>query len=365
MSSITAVGESASDPDSTPCVTPGSPAGGEPTTSSRAFWPPLDYVKARGLEVDELIAATGYSEHELREPDRRIPRQAVISLMRALRAASDEPALGFAFAAFVKSETFDLLEYMARASATMRDAMLVAGRYSRIVDGSYRSSIQSIDGRVMWRIDSDWPADVEPTLVEYLLAVLGVVGRRLFGNDIPIQEIWVRWPEPEQKQRYVRAFGFPVRFDAPFNAIVYPAGAIDVPLRHADPTLAKLLERQAEGMLASLVSVDRLSDQVKNLLTEELRGQEPSMQSIARRLGTTSSTLRRRLSAEGTTFKQLLEVTRLELARACLADPRLSINETAFLLGYSDVSTFFKFFRRSTGRTPAQYRKEARAALAS
>jgi len=364
MSSTSDVDETPTGLDATLCVTSGLPVSSERTTSSRAFWPPLDFLKARGIAVDELITCTGYSERELREPDRRIPRQAVISMMRALREATNEPALGFAFAAFVKSETFDLLEYMARASATMRDAMLVAGRYSRIVDDSFRCSIQSIDGRVMWRIDTDWPADVEPTLVEYLLAVLGVVGRRLF-SEIPIQEIWVRWPEPEQKQRYVRAFGFPVRFEAPFNAIVYPAGAVDVPLRHADPTLAKLLERQAEGLLAGLTGVDRLSDHVKLLLSEELRGQEPSMQSIARRLGTTPSTLRRRLSAEGTTFKQLLELTRLELARACLADPRLSINETAFLLGYSDVSTFFKFFRRSTGRTPAQYRKEARAALTS
>jgi AraC-like DNA-binding protein len=333
------------------------------TTVSQAFWPGLDFLNARGLAANALLGPTGYEERDLREPDRRIPRRAALAMLRALSKVSREPALGFALAAFVKSETFDLLDYMARASATLRDAMSVSNRYARIVDDSCHFAIQTIDGRVTWRLDMDWPADVEPVVVEFLLGVLGIVGRRLFRGDVPIEEIWVRWREPQNRAAYVRVFGFPVRFEAPYNAILFPPGILDAPLSGADPALAKLLERQAETLLASLPCVARLSDQVKSLLTEELHGREPSMHCIARRLGTTPSTLRRRLSAEGTTFKRLLELTRLELARACLADRRMTINETAFLLGYSDVSTFFKFFRRSTGRTPAQYRREARGAL--
>jgi AraC-like DNA-binding protein len=339
------------------------PPARELTTVSQAFWPTLDYLKARGLPADALLEPSGYTERDLREPDRRVPRHATLAIFRSLRANATESKLGFALAAFVKTETFDLLEYMARASATVRDAILVASRYARLVDDSCQFSIGTIDRRVLWRLDMDFPPDIEPTVVEFVLGVLAIIGGRLFGAAIPIEEIWLRWPAAEDKQAYARAFGFPVRFDAPYTAIVYPPGALDRPLSGADPALAKLLERQAESLLARRPSVATLSDQVRSLLVEELRGGEPTMQRMARRLGTTPSTLRRRLNAEGTSFKRLLELTRLEVARACLADPRLSINETAFLLGYSDASTFFKFFRRGTGRTPAQYRRETCDAL--
>ena len=141
---------------------------------------------------------------------------------------------------------------------------------------------------------------------------------------------------------------------------MFPAEALERSLPAADPTLTKLLQRQADELLARLPRVESIGDQVRRVIQEELRGGEPSMEQIARRLATTSSTLRRRLSGEGQSFRELLEKTRLELARAYLADPRLSITEVAFRLGFRDASTFFKSFKRWTGRTPADYRRGPR-----
>ncbi len=307
--------------------------------------------------MNSVLAASGYSERELREPDRRLVRSQSVALLEAALSVYDGPGLGFAIARHVTPETFDLLEYAARSSATVREALEVASRYARLADDSVCFELQPLGDRVLWRLDMVWPPAVQAVAVDFLLGVIWIISLRLFGPDLPRSEVWLRRSVGEGEANYVRLLTMPVRFGASADGLLFPAEALEQKLPAADPTLAKLLQRQADELLARLPRVENIGDQVRRVIQEELRGGEPSMEQIARRLATTSSTLRRRLSAEGQSFRELLERTRLELARAYLADPRLSITEVAFRLGFRDASTFFKSFKRWTGCTPAEYRR--------
>jgi AraC-like DNA-binding protein len=327
------------------------------TTSSRTFWPFLDFIRAQGKDVDTVLASSGYSERELREPDRRLVRTQSVALIEAALEIYDGPGLGFAVARYVTPETFDLLEYTARSSATVGEALQVASRYARLADDSVCFELQPLGDRVLWRLDMVWPPVAQPVAVDFLLGVIWIISLRLFGNDMPRSEIWLRRSGAEGEADYVKMLASPVRFGASADGLLFASDGLERRLPDADPALAKLLQRQADELLARLPRVESIGDQVRRVIQEELRGGEPSMEQIARRLATTSSTLRRRLSAEGESFRELLERTRLELARAYLADPRLSITEVAFRLGFRDASTFFKSFKRWTGCTPAEYRR--------
>jgi AraC-like DNA-binding protein len=329
----------------------------EYTTSTRTFWPFLDFLRARGHDLDALLAGTGYSERELREPDRRLVRSQSVALMEAALSVYAGPALGLAVARFVTPETFDLVEYASRSSATVGDAIQVVNRYARLADDSAAFELQPLGDRVLWRLQMVWPPVVDTVAVDYLLGIIWIVSLRLFGQDAPRGEIWLQRPAAADQSYYEKLMILPVRFAATVNGLLFPAEALERSLPAADPTLTKLLQRQADELLSRLPRVESIGDQVRRVIQEELRAGEPSMEQIARRLATTSSTLRRRLSAEGQSFRELLESTRLELARAYLADPRLSITEVAFRLGFRDASTFFKSFKRWTGKTPADYRR--------
>ncbi|WP_394828044.1 helix-turn-helix transcriptional regulator [Pendulispora albinea] len=126
----------------------------------------------------------------------------------------------------------------------------------------------------------------------------------------------------------------------------------------ADPVLANLIGQQAETMLADLRRTST-SDDVRRAVREELRSGAPAMDRIARRLSTTPSTLRRRLSEEGVRYKDLLESARRESAYAYLRDPSLTMTEIAFRLGYRDATAFFRVFKRWTGQTPTEYRRSS------
>ena len=128
----------------------------------------------------------------------------------------------------------------------------------------------------------------------------------------------------------------------------------------ADPVLAGVLDRHAAELLARLPATDSFLANARHAVRQEFQAGDPTMARVARRLGVTPSTLRRRLLDSGTTFRSLRDDLRLELAQIYLRDRSLSIQEVAFLLAFRDVSAFYKSFRRSLGTTPAEYRERCR-----
>jgi AraC-like DNA-binding protein len=89
-----------------------------------------------------------------------------------------------------------------------------------------------------------------------------------------------------------------------------------------------------------------------------MSGCRPDVLMVARELGMSERTLQRRITQQGTTFRQLLNETRHELVREYLRDDSVEITETAFLLGYEDPNSFYRAFRSWEGKTPAEWRSE-------
>jgi len=102
-----------------------------------------------------------------------------------------------------------------------------------------------------------------------------------------------------------------------------------------------------------------VSQECARKIAERLSRGEPSQTDIARQMGMSERTLQRRLAAEESTFHDLLEDARRTIACSYLADRKLAAYEVSFLLGYSEPATFFRAFKRWTGKTPQQYRATA------
>src|SRR6185437_17141686 len=149
-----------------------------------------------------------------------------------------------------------------------------------------------------------------------------------------------------------RIFRGPLRFAQPENALVLPESALELPMVKAGAALKTLLERTASEILQRLPKTDTLIAHVRKLLAEELRGGDPGIARLARRLHTTPRTLRRRLDEAGVTHREILDQLRRDLAHQYLRQEAIAISEVAFLLGYSDASPFHKAFKRWSGVSP-------------
>ena len=141
--------------------------------------------------------------------------------------------------------------------------------------------------------------------------------------------------------------------------MVVDPSALAIRLRSADAALISILEQQANNLLAALPAQDQpFTQAVRKHIVGQLREGEPTAENTAQALFITSRTLHRKLASENTSFRELLQETRQQLAQDYLRDRRLQLSEIAQLLGYSEQSALSRAFKAWTGQTPAQFRKQ-------
>jgi AraC-like DNA-binding protein len=192
--------------------------------------------------------------------------------------------------------------------------------------------------------------------IESTFSALLTTTKTLTGNSLIPDAVWFQHPRPTDISEHQRIFHAPVHFSQPTNRLIFDAGCLDWTVLSANPSLLPMFEQYAEAMLNELSQEDTYTNQVVRAVTHGLKGEVPSIEAIARTLAISVRNLQRELQAEGTSYQQLLDETRKELAVRYLKKPDTPIHDVAFLLGFSEPSAFHRAFKRWTGKTPRAYR---------
>lgn len=328
----------------------------EPGLAHRALWPVVDGLRALGHDTDAILRHANLTV-DFDDPDRRIPHAAAVALWDRAVAVTGDPDIGMHVAERASLASFDIHAYLMRASTTIEEAYRRMCRYQRLIHdvNVVDLSIRGDSAKLKHCLPGGRTAPRQTA--EFLLTAWVRIGRELTGIAWTPLEARFAHPAPEVTAEHARVFGSAVRFRCGENALVFPAGLLGLPCREADPGLAAVLTRQADATLKTLPEVTTWSGRLRAALAEELDGGNPSIANVAAKLATSPRTLQRGLANEGTTFGEVLEALRFELAKNYLADARLPVARIAFLLGYSEAASFHRMFRRFSGRTPASFRR--------
>ena len=190
---------------------------------------------------------------------------------------------------------------------------------------------------------------------DYAVGMIVRMCRLTLGEFIAPVAIAIERPAPQAPERWEYELATHVTFEADVTRITWARADIMDPLVTGDPALARVNDDQTQAYLDSFMS-QSTSREVVNKIVDRLPDGPPSQELIAADLSVSNRTLQRKLKDEGTSFMDLLQDTRLQLARKYLRQPGRSVVETAYLLGFSEPSTFSRAFKRWTGRAPAEYR---------
>lgn len=196
-------------------------------------------------------------------------------------------------------------------------------------------------------------------LCEWVGAHFVLLSRRLTGLDLVPLEMGFQHSKPDDLSAYDRFFRSPLAFDRPVNEMRLDAALIQYPLVQADPGLCTVLDQYAEELLARLPQAESFLDSVRRVISQELRGGDPSLTAIAKQLGYAPRTLQRKLQEAGTSYHTLLDEMRRELSIYYLREAQIAVSEVAFLLGFSETSAFHRAFRRWMGISPGEFRRSA------
>jgi len=315
-------------------------------------------LRRQGYPAKRMLAALGLDQRSLEADGARIPFGLHAAFFEAAARQAGDPCLGLHFGQTRDTRDAGLLGYVGLSSPTVMDGLKNLARYRPVFSDAAEMDIFRLEaqGRLTWWFHGA-AGEMARQCVEFAATNLIRAMRAKTGRRVAPVALVFAHPRDEETGAFDDYFGCQVTFGAPENAVEFRLADLALPLSTADSRLLTILRRCCEDVLArSPERPPSLVERVERLVADRLTNGEASMAAIAAELGMSARSLSRRLAGQGTSFHAIVEEIRRELAARYLHERRLSLTEIAFLLGYSEVSTFNHAFRRWTGTTPAAFR---------
>ena len=323
----------------------------------------LRHAEQLGLDIDQALAAAGIKAEDLADNGKRIPSETHERLLAYLLRVSGDPLFGLHCARFVQPGSWSVLGYITMNCATLGEAMSRIVPYEKLVGdmGVSRVEAGADHVRLIWTCRHQ-AEPIRRHMVENVLASWLLYARWISDSDSSPREVWFEHALPESVDiaEYQAIFGCPIRFEQSCNALIVPLEYLTVPLRQADANLLRTLEEHALTLMAGLDDNEPLPQRVKNALRLLLKDGLPRKERVAEKFNMTVRTLQRHLQLAGTSYQQILDELRQELAEHYLLRSDLAIQDIASYLGFTESRSFHRSFKSWTGQTPGEFRESQR-----
>ena len=315
-----------------------------------------DVLQELGMDAAALFAEAGLDISELNNSEARFAPEKVSTLWELVAERSGNPAIGLATSRFGKPASFDAIAYVMMSCPNLLTALEHLIRYLRIVSDAADIALhEEPDGYGVTVKLWGGGRPVPRQRMEFVLVTILSFCRWITGRDLHPLAAELSIAEPDDLQPYIDAFRCPLQFDVAVPRLRFSRADLLAPLPTSNPVLAELHTQYASEHLRRLGDTKN-SYKTREIIIRQLSGGEPLRGDVAKELCMSERTLQRRLQEEGTSFQDLLDATRRELAEQYLGQKHLTLTQTVALLGFADQSTFFRCCKRWFGMSPGEYR---------
>jgi len=316
----------------------------------------LRVAQEHGLDRATLLRQIELSEDQIRDPDSRVPVVKTLRLWRRIANQLDDPDLGLEVGGTFEVREGGVVGYAMLHSDTLLGALRRVVRFAKLLNQRADMKLEDLGDR--WRLQ----AIHQPLIPDFRqpidegMAGLMACFREITGREFMAASVHFNYPRPKDTSLHRRLLGPGLHFETPFAAMELWDRDVKAPTVAADRSLTRYLDELAQIHLQALPKVESYSERLRQAIWPHLSEGSPTIQQMAADLALSTRSLQRRLREEGTSFADVVDGLRHDKAQLLLRDPNLAVYEIAYLLGYSDPSTFHRAFRRWEGTSPSQFR---------
>lgn len=312
------------------------------------------------LDTDKMLEEVGVDLKAAARGDQRIPFELVDRFWALAVEITNNPTIGLDVVEDMNPAVYRSLGVALLCSSTLRDFFNRFERFFAVI-----STLET----TQFEDKGDYATFADHSQVDYDKATVGCHSdafaafvvkfiRLVYKPDYAPLKVELAWTPPEDfHKKYHDWFGCTVEFGFDDSRIFVEKRDLDVELVGANPDIAMQNDQLALSVLERMRKLD-LPEQVYARLIEFLPAGSCSREKVARSLAMSESAFQKKLKAAGTSYQELLDETRTELAKLHLSDPEMSVDEVAYMLGFSDCSNFTRAFKRWLGMSPREYRAQ-------
>jgi AraC-like DNA-binding protein len=313
----------------------------------------VDYCVSRGVPSASLLAAAGIAPAQVAVPGSRLSAEQAFALWEEARNATGEPLIAEHVTGLLPFGAYRIADYLLMTGSTPREALQKFIRSFPLVNGAFQLQLVSSGSATHLELYSPYaPEGPSRFYVEFTFSMIFARLRLAAGMDWSPREICFAHPSPSGIGAYHPTFRCKARFNEPVNRMVLEKDFAHMRLPNGDALLSEILDQYGQSLLKQSAKDDFLGD-VRKVLSDGFSRGDVDLETTARKLALSGRSLQRELNGRGTSYREELDRFRCDLALDLLS--RTEIHEIAALLRFSESSSFYRAFRRWTGKTPREY----------
>lgn len=308
---------------------------------------------AYGHDPEPIFSQEGIEYDMMLRPGTRIPFHAIDNLWTTATDLIEDPCFGLRTTEFWHPSAGNTLGYACIASSTLREALIRLSRFARMISGNAEVHLDETAKGLMLTLSDKLK---HPARMDFVMANIMTGARLNYGEELSPVEVRFIHPRPSCAEKHTSFFKAPVHFSAESDSITFAPEVVDMRLPSGNPQLALINDHITVKYLAKLDEED-IVHRVKAAIIDHLPSGKVTHEKISDSLAISVRSLQRKLQQNGTTFRKVLDSTREDLAKQYVEGLNVDLTETAFLLGFSEHSSFSRAFKRWTGQSPKEIRK--------
>ncbi|CBL45844.1 Transcriptional regulator, AraC family [gamma proteobacterium HdN1] len=315
-----------------------------------------EYLAELKIDLATALDAPEISILQKARANDRIPITQYALIMDQVAKHLDDAALPLHLATRVLPRHLGILGSTLLHCANLGETALLLQRYERLVDDINDTHFTLAEGKASVEWISRIP-NPHPFFAQMSLGVWVTFARRMTGRPDLTADVDFSFEPPANLAPYQKHFGGQVRFRQKQTRLLFPIEHLSLPLQLQEPQAHSVLLQQLQQQYEAQIGEAEIILQIKQLIQSHLSQGRATLEILAQALNITPRTLQNRLATGGIRFRDLLDDERFRLAESYLANEDISLAEVAFLLGYSEQSTFQHAFKRRYGTTPGEFRR--------
>ena len=335
------------------------------TVSSTYFLSAFNSCIDAGCDPAVLAETLEIEENSLRNPAGRFSSSTYLQLLHLAETLLGETGIGVKIGQEFRPQTFRDIGYVAISCENIKEALALNQKYQPLTQeiGITHLEFENDYAKIIWTPFSDDAEYMRP-ITDAVFSGYFTMGLWMAWTNAGnvLSKVQFRHREIPYADIFARKFNCEVEFDAPINAMIFDAEVATQPLPQHNPNLVKAISHRLDRALEYHFSPYCTRDQVYNMIEALLPSCTPTILHVAKLLGMSDRTLRRRLAGEDISFRELLQQVRQDSCEIHLKDYNISLADLSLQLGYSDQSAFSHAFRSWYNMTPKQYSNSVRFA---